>query len=301
MPAEPLGPPKAPSPVLHTALADAVSQARQALETSDPVRAVHDLRKAFKRLRALLRLVQAAPRAEAAVRKHARHLRTTLSEDARHLSGTRDMAALRDAMDDLVAKQALPLSLYRTALRAFSRRREGQEKAGLEPYREKLAATLDDLNASLPTFGSLLDAKSLPTALAREYGKARAMGRRVTMEDPETLHDLRKSVVAQRYQMELAVPPWSALGRTWVDELQRLRERLGKYQDLSVLIERTQPPAFTQRRPAPWRAVLLKAARERQATLAMSALRLHALLFAEKPEAFRRRMRAYMATMATRD
>ena len=53
--------------------------------------------------------------------------------------------------------------------------------------------------------------------------------------EPEVLHDLRRRVVAHRYQMELVEPLWPKFGRLWVAEAQRLRDRLGAFQDLSVL------------------------------------------------------------------
>ena len=57
----------------------------------------------------------------------------------------------------------------------------------------------------------------------------------------EELHELRRRVVEHRYQMELIEPAWPRLGRLWVDEAQRLRTRLGKYQDLAVLTLKAGP------------------------------------------------------------
>ena len=55
------------------------------------------------------------------------------------------------------------------------------------------------------------------------------------------LHDLRRRVVAHRYQMELVEPLWPKFGKLWVAEAQRLRDRLGAFQDLSVLLGFTAP------------------------------------------------------------
>ncbi len=38
-----------------------------------------------------------------------------------------------------------------------------------------------------------------------------------------------------RYQMELIEPLWPRFGRMWTDEAERLRDRLGRCQDLEVL------------------------------------------------------------------
>ena len=54
------------------------------------------------------------------------------------------------------------------------------------------------------------------------------------------MHEFRQRVVVHRYQMELVEPAWPRLGKVWVGEAQRLRERLGKHQDLAVLRKLTQ-------------------------------------------------------------
>ena len=38
-----------------------------------------------------------------------------------------------------------------------------------------------------------------------------------------------------RYQMDLVEPLWPRFARMWTAECQRLRDRLGQYQDLLVL------------------------------------------------------------------
>ncbi len=287
-----------PSGPLAEALKAGISEAMQALDHDDPVRAVHDLRKAFKRLRALLRLVQAADDKETG--KRARELRRALAEGARLVAGARDVVARRDALDDLVAKGLLPLPLRRSAGRSLApatRRKEDH----LAPHRTELQVLLTQLVAALPRLAGALDDKALVAALAQEFAKARRLGRKLNPEDDEELHELRKAAVAQRYQMELAIPAWPTLGKAWVDEMQRLRDKLGKHHDLSVLIERLQ--ARPPRSPAQlaWHGPLVEAARARQQKLARSALRLHGRLFAEKPGAFRRRLAAYMTAMSHRE
>ena len=55
------------------------------------------------------------------------------------------------------------------------------------------------------------------------------------------LHELRQRVVVHRYQMELVEPLWPRLGETWVRQAQKLRNRLGSYQDLVVLARYAEP------------------------------------------------------------
>jgi hypothetical protein len=88
--------------------------------------------------------------------------------------------------------------------------------------------------------------------------------------------------------MELVEPLWPRLGRTWIEEAQRLRNRLGQYQDLTVLTALTEPRQIL----APWRSRLLPLIAQRQADHAETAERISGRLFAEPPKAFRKRMEA---------
>ena len=101
----------------------------------------------------------------------------------------------------------------------------------------------------------------------------------------EELHTLRQRVVDLRYQMELIEPLWPRFGRMWTDEAERLRDRLGRCQDLEVLRRLTDP----HQPLAHWRSRLTPAIAERSGDLAQRASRIAHRLFAEKPKAFRHR------------
>lgn len=281
---------------LAAGLEHAHAEAVAALGLSDPVAAVHDLRKAFKRLRALLRLVEGAGERKAA--HAARRARRELAEAARRLALARDAAARADAMDDLVAKAGLATAARRAAERALAGSAPALHEEGLGAHRAALESRLADLAVELPRLGEALDDEALVAALADEYGRARRAGRAADPADGESLHELRKDVIAQRYQMELVGALWPALGALWVSELQRLRDKLGKHQDLAVLRALVEARPLRAGRPPAWRTALLDAVAARQEKLARSSLRLHARLFAEKPKAFRRRLSAYMSAVS---
>ncbi|UOK72659.1 CHAD domain-containing protein [Ancylobacter polymorphus] len=289
----------APPTRLALALDDAFTEAHDALALRDPEAAVHGVRKGFKRLRALLRLAEAA-RARA-VSQRARAARRALAQTARHLAQARDAAAREDALDDLVAKAGLAKATRRAAGRALaSTDAPVPQGDGVGAHRAALEAEMAALAEALPRLGAALDDGALCAALAASYAKARRAGRAVDPQDDESLHELRKDVIAQRYQMELVVADWPGLGQFWVDELQRLRDKLGKHHDLAVLRTLVEAhPARAGRRPA-WCAPLLAAIAARQGKLAHTALLLHARLFAEKPKAFRRRLSAYMSAVSER-
>jgi hypothetical protein len=86
--------------------------------------------------------------------------------------------------------------------------------------------------------------------------------------------------------MEIVEPLWPRLGRVWVGEAQRLRERLGKEQDLTVLERLT-----ASKHPlARWRPRILPAIEARKRDHIEAAMRHAKRLFAEKPAAFQRRI-----------
>ena len=108
------------------------------------------------------------------------------------------------------------------------------------------------LAAALDAAGQRIGAFQLDTAefcrLARELAKTYQRLREDSPKnwraaEPDVLHDLRRWVVAHRYQMELIEPLWPKFGKLWVAEAQRLRDRLGAFQDLSVLQGFTVPHA----------------------------------------------------------
>lgn len=265
-----------------------LSEARAALDKqqkSDAV-AVHDYRKAMKRWRSLLRLLQPW------LGESGRHLRTEARDHARELSGARDAQAAIEALEDLVEAQAELSPRTVTSIRGrLDEIRLSAEAATLtQAVRARLAAGLE--NAAAAIDGWPLDPLTFRD-LARELGKTYARVRDDAPDDwraaaPEVLHELRSQVVVHRYQMELVVPLWPKLARLWVAEAQRLRDRLGSFQDLSVLQGFTIPHAAL----APWRSRLTPLILVRQATHAKAAQRLAGRLLAEKPKAFRRRLEA---------
>lgn len=299
---------EAPLGPLAHALLDAAREAREGLDAKDPVTAVHDLRKAFKRLRALLRLVRGRR-----VRGEARALGRALAEAARNLSGARDHAARKDALDDLVAKAGLDPAHAAAAAQALSSPAESPpvdppspgapaSDGVLGPHRAELDALVYRCLVETPRLAGGMKDKALLAALAEDYARARR--RAVDPADPESLHDLRKAVIAHRYQMALLTPFWPRLGKVWEDELQRLRDKLGKHHDLAVVIG--QLDAHREADPAPsdtqeWPESFARAAQSRQHRLAHAALRLRERLFAERPRAFRRRIATYFDPVSLKE
>jgi CHAD domain-containing protein len=247
--------------------------------------AVHDFRRAMKQWRALMRLLRPFV-------ADAERLRVEARDHARSLASARDGQAALNALDNIVdhvaALSARSTASVRDRLEAL---RGGEERAVLtDELRDAIAAWLDATAAAVELWP--LDAvhfAAVAAQLAAGYRRARdRMPADWMLASPEDLHALRQRVVEHRYQMELVEPLWPRFGKMWTAEAERLRDRLGKYQDLAVLERLTGP-----RQPlARWRSRLVPAAAERRAALSQRAERIARRLFAERPKAFRQRLEA---------
>lgn len=277
---------------LREIAAGAVAEAQAILDDPerDPTVKVHDIRRALKRWRALLRMLRPH------LRESGETLRFQARDLARRLTVARDAQSAIDAFQDAThACRDLPIALPARSVATMQRRLDGLKaenersiwtdeiQQALSDYLTEAAAqvgrwTLDGLRFS-----------DLANMLATTYRRARAsMPKHWTEASGEDLHDLRRRVVEHRYQMELIEPVWPRLGRIWVDEAQRLRTRLGKYQDLEMLAAKAtagQPLAY-------WRAKLTPVIAHRQGEHVEAARRLATRLFAESPKGFRRRLEA---------
>ncbi len=273
---------------LAAAARSIIADARRALADPDltEAEAVHEVRKALKRWRALLRLL-AHPLGE-----QADQMRAEARELMRALSGARDAQSSLDALADL-RKADLPFSP--TSMETISQRltaiKDAAEQTGFtKNVRDRLARYLDYATLSLERWPiRAIDFDTVADGLISTYRRARQLlPDNWTEADAEHLHDLRRRVVEHRHQMDLMEPLWPRLGQVWAEEAQRLRNRLGACQDLAVFAGLTAP----HRPLAPWRSRLTPVIEARRLSHLKTAERLAGRLFAEKPKAFRRRIAA---------
>ena len=273
---------------LAAAAQSIIADARLALtdpKLSDP-EAVHEVRKALKRWRALMRLL-ARPLGEPADQ-----MRAEARELMRALTGARDAQSALDALDDL-KKSDVPFSATsaETIHKRLTEMRNAVEKTSFtKEMRGRLSRYLDYAMLSVERWPlKAVDFDTVADGLTSTYRRARQLlpddWPRV---EPEHLHDLRRRVVEHRHQMDLLEPLWPRLGKVWAEEAQRLRNQLGACQDLAVLSNLTAP----YQPLAPWRSRLTPVIEARRAAHLKNAARLAGRLFAEKPKAFRRRIAA---------
>ena len=273
---------------LRAVARDILAEARTAIadpEKSD-AEAVHDFRRAMKRWRALLRLF------EPFVGDEARRLRDEARDLARALTGARNAQSALDALDDL-EKHGLtlsPRSIKALRQRIEEIRRAAETTLLNADMRLRLGSALDQAETiverwplHMVTFDDVAD------QLARFYrGVRQLIPEDWPSAEAEDLHELRKWVVIHRYQMDIIEPLWPRFTKMWNGEAQRLRERLGKHQDVLMLASLTGPHQPLVR----WRSRLAPAIAERRASHVAGAARIAGRLFVEKPNTFRRRLDA---------
>jgi CHAD domain-containing protein len=254
-------------------------------ELSGP-EAVHEVRKALKRWRALLRLL-GRPLGE-----QADQMRSEARELMRGIAGARDAQSALDALSDL-RKADLPFSpasIETIRTRLTGMRDAAEAKAFTKTMRNRLSRYFDYATLSLERWPlKSIDFDTVTDGLTSTYRRARQL-LPDSWSDAEAdhLHDLRRRVVEHRHQMDLVEPLWPRLGKVWAEEAQRLRNQLGACQDLAVLTELTAP----HQPLAPWRSRLAPLIAARHSAHLKTAQRLAGRLFAEKPKAFRQRIAA---------
>jgi CHAD domain-containing protein len=275
---------------LAAAARSIIADGRRALtdpELSAP-EAVHEVRKALKRWRALLRLL-GQPLGD-----QADQMRSEARELMRDIADARDIQAALDALSDL-RKADLPLSptsVETIRTRLAEKRDAAEARALTKTMRDRLSRYFDYATLSLERWPlKAIDFDTVTDGLTSTYRRARQLLPDTWSDshaDAEHLHDLRRRVVEHRHQMDLVEPLWPRLGKVWAEEAQRLRNRLGSCQDLAVLTEMTTPHQML----APWRSRLAPLIMARRGAHLKTAQRLAGRLFAEKPKAFRQRMSA---------
>ena len=247
----------------------------------DPRRAVHEARKALKRLRALLRL--AAPRFGCV---QFRREKAHFQEAARLLAPLRDAEARGKTLDALIhACGGSPAAFGRvraglqTATERLARRAGTPRKRAAEILRQARARV-----ARWPLAG--LGWPDLPREIRRAYRKGRKALKAYHAEPgPETFHTWRKRVKELWYHLQIVrgLLPEAAAER--IAELDKIGETAGSAHDLSVLREiLAAGPGDAAT------ALLIGEIDARLPELFQNAAKLGAAVYAEKPRAFARRL-----------
>lgn len=250
--------------------------------------ATHEVRKACKKLRALVRLVRPVF-ADYAVEN------AEFRDIARLLSGVRDAKVMLDTLDLLLADASKngELATFEPVREDFVRNLGHPARADVahDPLQEAQAR----LEAARERIGAWALAEegwdALEPGLCRIVRRARKAARTVAV-DPTPLHyhELRKLMKYHWYHTRLLLPVWPSMTEPRAAELARLADLLGLHHDISVFEARLggSLPHGDRRRAV---VALLSRAEDRRAALEREAGPLVARLLAQKPNALAKHWR----------
>lgn len=266
-------------------LQTAATALRRDVQT-DPADAIHRARKAIKKERALLRLMR-----DAVERDERRWANETLRGAGRRLSGARDADVVLATLGELSDRYAgqVPQTAFaalRERLQAGYTRAQlpgpatGQDVAGqLAAIHERL------LGRPLRRHGWA----ALDGGLASTYRRgAKAFAGARAQPSDENLHSLRKRVKDLWYQLRLLAPVAGGAVLGHAKDAHGLADLLGDDHDLAVLREALVGVGADV---AADLDAVLGLLDYRRAELQRQAMSLGERVYAERPRAFRRRMR----------
>ncbi len=247
--------------------------------------AIHGARKDLKRVRAALRLVR-AELGEPTFKRENRALR----DAGRLLSASRDAAVLPATLDSLCEGGGAPPGptlIWRETLVAHRERvvGEGEEV-------DAAAAAIEAVAARVPEWELDRDGwELLGPGLDTAYREGRAAFAALRAEPGfEAVHELRKRGKDLWYQLRLLHGAWPPLLDATAEEAHAFTDLLGDHHDLAVL---ARDLAVRIEVGASGRDELRGLIEARQAGLLADAVVKAERLYAEKPKAFRRRLRSY--------
>ncbi len=258
--------------------------------------AVHAARKHLKRARAVLSLVQ-----EAACGDLARASRKRLAAAGRLLAGSRDAeVAIETARELEMESEPGTAGAFSDLLPFLKARRERIEEqlgaSGHQGVIEELAKINASLSKLNPGQAAILD---LLGSAAQTYRKGRrAMKQAAASASDEHLHEWRKLAQLHWRHVILLKEFWPLEAKSRIALARRLCDLLGKHNDLAVLHElvRANRAVFSGTSDAD---LLGRCIEERQAHLLKKALSSGGRLYAQRPKALARLLRAHLEASAT--
>ncbi len=269
----------------------ALAQLNDAPEGHDE--AVHDARKRFKKIRAVLRLVRDEIGEEVYKREN-----ICYRDAGRQLSEVRDSAVMVETLDDLTEHFAAQLA---PAAFAAGRAKLVLAHQSFKRYilddQDVLAEVAETIRDARPRIANLPiehhDFSALRGGLRRVYKRGR--NRLADAYDEplsENFHEWRKRIKYLWYHTRILRPIWRNIFAELADELHDLSDYIGDDHDLAELrgVVQQQPEIFSDDEEI---ALLTALIDERRAELETAARPLGERIYAEKPDDFVARVAAY--------
>jgi CHAD domain-containing protein len=260
-------------------------------EKTDPAETIHELRKHFKRMRAVVRLVRDELGDEIYRRENG-----VLRDLGRRLSPARDAAVRVSALDRLqekdgVSKADVAALRNKLVLQHRAAVRRVHTPTSLDAIRRELSGLRRRVRSwplTKPGFGCL------EFGLRRSYrdGKRNEVDA-YTEQTDEAFHEWRKRAKDLRYHVELFKPTWPEVMMDVEDALHDLTDRLGDDHDLADLRRVLTTTSNDATTVVQHMDRVLDRIAHRQSELHADARPLAARIYAEKPRSFSERLAAY--------
>lgn len=206
-------------------------------ERLDPHETIHQVRKRCKKLRALLRLLRGG-----ALKQNIYRFENAWYRDlARTMSGYRDVQALIEAYDRLMAHYAHQVErpVFAPLRRALTLRRKALSTDGGDLERRIAHAALELREARARVAGWPLprvDVDALAPGFAKTYARCRTAAAAAAQQPDEAhLHDWRKRAKYHRYHLQLLHQSWPAIIAERREVAAALSDTLGHQRDLALL------------------------------------------------------------------
>jgi CHAD domain-containing protein len=252
--------------------------------------AIHDARVCFKKIRAVLRLVQTEFDPDIF-----RQENISYRDAGRSLSAIRDAAAMRETFDKLIDRFADQLApnafaeFHQLLKQSSTAQRLEKKKAMLA-----VAKTIRAARRRVEHWPIQQDGFSpLGQGVKHIYKRGRQnFTNAIGQPTVENFHEWRKDVKYLRYQIRLLKPIWSTMLGRLEDELETLGEYLSEDHDLALLRQRVLESAEVNDNQMDF-AALIALIDRRRGEIQVEAKLLGERVYAEKPSAFSDRLRVY--------
>ncbi|MDX1521967.1 MAG: CHAD domain-containing protein [Anaerolineae bacterium] len=268
-----------------------IDQALEQLTTAPEGRdeAVHDARKRFKKIRAILRLV----RDEIGQKVYKRE-NVCYRDAGRRLSDIRDSYVMIETLDSLADE--LDANVYDELRDKLLAEYEALKRQMLDhdEAMAEVAATIKKARRRVKQWPiKHNDFSAISAGLKRVYKRGRkGLSQAYANPKPENFHDWRKRVKYLWYHTRLLENMWPGLLDGLIEQTHTLADVLGDDHDLAELrhLLLTHPELFNRERDM---EDLVELITRRQAELKETARHLGELIYAERPKAFVKRMAQY--------
>jgi CHAD domain-containing protein len=255
--------------------------------------AVHEVRKCFKKIRALLRLVRFAITA-----KSYRGENICFRDAARPLKEVRDAKIFLETLDQMIEhfKEHVVGRSFGDVRKALQENLRGVRKRVLDEQ-NAFAVAAETVRQALGRIKSWADVPNkgavVSEGLEGVYRQARdAHGAAADEPTVERLHEWRKQAKYLRYQLEILRPIWPERMEELANEADRMGDLLGDDHDLALLRQMLTEDGERFGEESD-REVLSALIEQRRAELEQEALLLGRRFFQDSPRDFARRLKGH--------